>query len=84
MSKLQVGFSKVNITPVLGCGIFGYYIDRNAKGILDELFIRTLAISLGERTLLLFSADEGVDLLDVLQNNFGHVLRLSSQCLRKL
>ena len=57
MSKLQVGFSKVNITPVLGCGIYGYYIDRNAKGILDELFIRTLAISLGERTLLLFSAD---------------------------
>ncbi len=57
MSKLQVGFSKVNITPALGSGINGYYIERNAKGILDELFVRTLAISLGERTLLLFSVD---------------------------
>lgn len=57
MSKLQVGFSKVNITPALGSGINGYYIERNAKGILDELFIRTLAISHGERTVLMFSVD---------------------------
>ncbi|MBQ7381229.1 MAG: hypothetical protein IJW69_04010, partial [Clostridia bacterium] len=57
MSKLQVGFSKVNITPALGSGIKGYYIERNAKGILDELFIRTLAITCGDRTVLMFSVD---------------------------
>ena len=57
MSKLQVGFSKVNITPALGSPIRGYYIPRFAKGILDELIVRTLAISCEDKTLLMFSFD---------------------------
>ena len=62
MSKLQVGFSKVNITPALGSAIRGYYVPRYAKGILDGLFVRTLAISCGDKTLLMFSFDLcGVD-----------------------
>ena len=38
-------------------GFIGYFIERNAKGILDELFVRTLAITLGERTILMYSVD---------------------------
>ncbi len=57
MSKLQVGFSKVNITPALGCGIYGYYVPRYAKGILDELFVRTLALTCGGRKILMSSVD---------------------------
>ena len=35
--KLQVGFSRVNITPQLGISISGYFVPRRAKGVLDEL-----------------------------------------------
>ena len=57
MSKLQVGFSKVNITPPLGCEVRGYYITRIAQGVLDELNIRTLALSCGGTTVLMCSLD---------------------------
>ena len=55
MSELKVGFAKTNVTPPLGMGIEGYYVPRYAKGILDELEIRTLALSYGEKTLFMVS-----------------------------
>ena len=37
MSILKAGYAKTNITPPMGISISGYYIPRNADGILDEL-----------------------------------------------
>ena len=37
MSQLYAGFSRVNITPMLGIFVTGYFKPRFAEGILDEL-----------------------------------------------
>lgn len=55
MKEFKVGFSKVNINPPLGIGVEGYYIPRYAKGFLDDLEIRTLALSLDGKKILLIS-----------------------------
>lgn len=47
MNNLKMGFSRVDVTPMLGIGIEGYYQERNAKGILDNLEINTLAVTGG-------------------------------------
>ena len=45
MNKLQAGFSRVNVTPMLGIGIGGYFIPRYVEGVLDELEINALALA---------------------------------------
>jgi hypothetical protein len=37
MSDFKVGFSRVNINPMMGVDIHGYFIVRKADGILDDL-----------------------------------------------
>lgn len=37
MNNLYAGFSRVNITPMMGISIQGYYKLRLADGVLDEL-----------------------------------------------
>ena len=54
---LQVGFAKVNINPVLGCGMDGYFVPRFAKGYLDDLEARGIALSLKDTQLVLISID---------------------------
>ncbi len=54
---VNVGFSRVNITPPLGIDISGYYVKRIADGVLDELEINTLAINKDNSTILLMSVD---------------------------
>ncbi len=57
MNALQAGFSRVNITPMLGVPIVGYFHLRYAEGVLDELEINALALSTGEDKVVLMSAD---------------------------
>ena len=57
MGEFQVGYAKVNINPMLGIGMLGYYIPRYAKGFLDDLEASALALSLGDETVLLVSVD---------------------------
>ena len=53
-NKLSVGFARVNITPMRGIGIEGYFISRIMDGVLDDLHARCVSISKdGERVLLL-------------------------------
>lgn len=59
MNTLQVGFSKVNVTPAMGCSVFGYFIPRFVEGVLDELYARTLALSCGDTKVALISIDNG-------------------------
>ena len=37
MNTLLAGFSRVDITPMLGIGMAGYYVPRKAEGVLDPL-----------------------------------------------
>ena len=57
MNKLYAGFARVNVTPMLGIGIAGYYQTRFAEGVLDELEINALALACGENRVVLLSMD---------------------------
>lgn len=57
MSKLQAGFSRVDVTPQLGVSINGYFIPRKAEMILDRLEVNCLALGCGIEKVLLMSVD---------------------------
>ena len=58
-AALSAGAAKVEITPPVGTPLAGYAKRRGkpSTGIRDPLYVRTLALSDGEDTLLLISAD---------------------------
>ena len=53
----SAGFARVDITPPLGSFMPGYYQDRRAKSILDELKINVVAFSDGKTTALVAQYD---------------------------
>ena len=57
MNNLKAGFARVNVTPMMGIPINGYFIDRLADGVLDELEINALAIEAGEKKAVLLAID---------------------------
>ena len=57
MNNLKIGFSRLEINPHLGIAIFGYYKERFAKGILDDLMLSAIAAESGDRRLMLLSVD---------------------------
>jgi len=54
---LSAGFSRVNITPHNGVAIEGYFIPRRVDGVLDDLEINALALSDGDKTVLVMCSD---------------------------
>ena len=56
-SSLKAGFSRVNITPSMDTPIIGYYIERRAEGVLDELEINAVMFSSDSGSALLMSVD---------------------------
>ena len=57
MNNLQAGFARVNVTPMMGIGINGYFKDRIADGVLDELEINAIALRTGDDTVVLAAID---------------------------
>ena len=57
MNTLQAGFARVDVTPMLGISIVGYYKQRFAKGVLDPLQVNALALACGEEKVLLMCID---------------------------
>lgn len=57
MSSLYAGFARVNVTPMLGIGVDGYYKIRKAEGVLDELEINALAVQCNDDKVVLISMD---------------------------
>ena len=54
---LKAGFSRLDVTPPLGSYLAGYFHDRYAKGILDPIELNAIAVSDGENTALIITAD---------------------------
>ena len=54
---LTVGFSRLDVTPPLGSDVSGYFVRRIADGMLDPLYLNTVAIKNGDETLLLMAID---------------------------
>ena len=57
MNKLQAGFSRGDITPPLGISINGYFIPRKAEKVLDALEVNCIALSCGDRKVLMMTLD---------------------------
>ena len=56
-SNLQAGYYQLKVTPYLGYYIPGYYRLRQAKGIIEELYLRATAFTDGEKKAIVFSCD---------------------------
>jgi len=57
MNRLEAGFARVDITPPLGIAINGYFNIREADGVLDPLEASCIALSCGEKAVVLISLD---------------------------
>ncbi len=74
MNTLQAGYSKVNVNPMLGIPINGYFKPRYAEGILDDLEAVAVALACGETKVLLITIDTlliDTNLLSVYQENIA-------------
>ena len=57
MSSLKVGFSRINVNPPLGAFVAGYFIDRFADGVLDDIEATAVALELGDKRAVIVTAD---------------------------
>ena len=57
MNTLQAGFSRVNVTPMMGIPMRGYFKERYAEAVLDDLEINAIALACGETKMLLMTLD---------------------------
>ena len=56
-TKLFAGFGRATVNPPMGIRIAGYFKTRLAEGILDDLEANVVALRLGEKTVLMITAD---------------------------
>ena len=57
MNNVKTGFSRICITPPLGTLISGYYEKREAKKIVDDLYVNTVAFDDGIKKAVVIHAD---------------------------
>lgn len=57
MREFKVGFAKVDITPELGCLLYGYPRERRAQRVMDPLSVGAAAFKQGEKTVLLMNTE---------------------------
>lgn len=57
MGRLLAGTGRSVITPTLGCHLVGYFNDRVADFIHDDLYVKALALRSGEVTVGLITCD---------------------------
>lgn len=54
---MKCGFSKKVITPPLGAPMLGYYTERLAKGVIDDLYVRSTVFDDGKIKAAVIEAD---------------------------
>ncbi len=54
---MKTGFSKICINPPYGAPIVGYYEERLTKGMLDDIFVRSVAFDDGEQKAVVIAID---------------------------
>ncbi|MBQ0100004.1 MAG: hypothetical protein KBS39_00665 [Lachnospiraceae bacterium] len=57
MNSLKVGFGRVVTTPMMGIPIAGYFIDRFADGVLDDLEANAVCVEAGGNKAVMISVD---------------------------
>ena len=78
MSNFKVGFSTVNANPNLGHEIAGYYVQRFAKGFLDDIEVSTLLLQKDGTNIAMISVDVcginesfGIDVSNMIEKATG-------------
>lgn len=56
---MKSGFSKICINPVCGMPVRGYYEERYVKGILDDLYVRSIVFDDDVKSTAIISLDLG-------------------------
>lgn len=56
---MKSGYSKICINPVYGMPVRGYYEKRYVKGILDNLYVRTIVFDDNSKNVAIISLDLG-------------------------
>lgn len=84
MSALRAGYGETIITPALGTDLtgFGFYLDRKAERVLDDLKVRALYLDDGKEHLLIISCDllgMSVSRTDRIRSRVGSSLKLPSR-----
>lgn len=77
MAELKAGFARVNITPMLGIGISGYFKPRTSEGVLDELEANCLAVEKDGVKAVLIAVDNceiESEYLDKVRADIGETL----------
>ena len=77
MSGLYAGFGRVNVTPMMGIGIAGYYKPRFAEGVLDDLEINALALACGDEKAVLISIDHCGIIREIIADYKRHVSEMT-------
>ena len=79
----KAGFARVDITPPLGTPIVGYFEERRAKGVLDNLEANAVAFSDGTHAAVVIAADllgiEGVEFNAALRRRVAKAAGLSDE-----
>ena len=57
MYELKAGFERTNINPMMGIPIRGYFKERLADGILDDIEVNALALQFKDTVTLFISVD---------------------------
>lgn len=57
MGDLKVGFARLNINPMLGVSVSGYFIERRAEGFLDDIEVNAIAYECKGTRAIMISAD---------------------------
>ena len=57
MNDFKAGYARVNINPPLGSALFGYYVQRLAKGYLDDLEAFALTLEKDGNKFIIISID---------------------------
>lgn len=84
MGDFSAGFGRVNVTPMMGIDLDGYYQVRKAEGVLDELEANAIAFSCGGVTEVFVSVDicsiAGA-LADTIRESTAAALGLDKTCI---
>ena len=54
---LKIGFSRVDVTPPLGTSMTGYFEARKMEGMLDPIYLNSIAFYNGEETAIIITGD---------------------------
>ncbi|MBE7024936.1 MAG: hypothetical protein E7408_02640 [Ruminococcaceae bacterium] len=83
MGTLKAGFGRVNVNPMMGIDISGYYKVRKADGILDDLEANAIAFSVDNKKTVMICIDAlgfSKSIMDDFRASIAEKLDIPKEC----